>query len=177
MKQINAARRVAAPVLALALMALCAASCWLYSFSGTSIQPDVKTIYIEPVINNAMKINPSLANQFHEALCDKYKRLTKLQQVEDEEEGDLYVKATIESYQVAATAITADEVAAMNRLTVTVKVKFVNVKYPEDNFEKSFAGYEDYDSNNSLDQVEGTLCEAIVEKIIEDIFNATVANW
>ena len=64
-----------------------------------------------------------------------------------------------------------------HRLTVTVKVKFVNEKHPEENFEKSFAAYEDYDSTNSIDAVEGQLCDTIVEKLIEDIFNATVANW
>jgi hypothetical protein len=160
---------------ALVALALAVSGCWLYSFSGTSIQPDVKTICIEPVENKAMKVNPSLANSLFEAMCDKYKKLTKLEQVEDG--GDLYVLATIESYQVSAAAVTADEVAALNRLTVTVKVKFVNEKHPEDNFEKSFAAYEDYNSENSLDAVEGTLCDTIVDKIVEDIFNATVANW
>lgn len=156
-------------------LALAVSGCWLYSFSGTSIQPDVKTICIEPVENKAMKVNPSLANSLFEAMCDKYKKLTKLEQVEDG--GDLYVLATIESYQVSAAAVTADEVAALNRLTVTVKVKFVNEKHPEDNFEKSFAAYEDYNSENALDAVEGTLCDTIIDKIVEDIFNATVANW
>ncbi|MBQ7640350.1 MAG: hypothetical protein IJS91_05095 [Bacteroidales bacterium] len=156
-------------------LVLTVSGCWLYSFSGTSIQPDVKTICIEPVENKAMKVNPSLANNLFEAMCDKYKKLTKLEQVSDG--GDLYVLATIESYQVSAAAVTADEVAALNRLTVTVKVKFVNEKHQEDNFEKSFAAYEDYNSENSLDAVEGTLCDTIIEKIVEDIFNATVANW
>ena len=156
-------------------LVLTVSGCWLYSFSGTSIQPDVKTICIEPVENKAMKVNPSLANNLFEAMCDKYKKLTKLEQVSDG--GDLYVLATIESYQVSAAVVTADEVAALNRLTVTVKVKFVNEKHQEDNFEKSFAAYEDYNSENSLDAVEGTLCDTIIEKIVEDIFNATVANW
>ena len=160
---------------ALVTLALSVSGCWLYSFSGTSIQPDVKTICIEPVENKAMKIHPSLANNLFEAMCDKYKKLTKLDQVTDG--GDLYVLATIESYQVSAAAVTADEVAALNRLTVTVKVKFVNEKHQEDNFERSFAAYEDYNSENSLDAVEGTLCDTIIEKIVEDIFNATVANW
>ena len=163
------------PLLLLMTAALSVSGCWLYSFSGTSIQPDVKTICIEPVENKAMKVNPSLANDLFEAMCDKSKKLTKLEQVSDG--GDLYVLATIESYQVSAAAVTADEVAALNRLTVTVKVKFVNEKHPEDNFEKSFAAYEDYNSENTLDAVEGTLCETIIEKIVEDIFNATVANW
>ncbi len=162
-------------ILILLLAAFLCDGCGIYSFSGTSIQPDVKSITIEPVENKAMKVNPSLASTLFEQMCDKYKKLTKLEQVE--EEGDLNVKATIESYQVSAAAVTANEVAALNRLTVTVKVKFVNEKHPEENFEKSFAAYEDYDSTNSLDAVEAQLCDTIVEKLIEDIFNATVANW
>ncbi len=168
-------RRILHTLPLLLALVLTVSGCWLYSFSGTSIQPDVKTICIEPVENKAMKVNPSLANNLFEAMCDKYKKLTKLEQVSDG--GDLYVLATIESYQVSAAAVTADEVAALNRLTVTVKVKFVNEKHQEDNFEKSFAAYEDYNSENSLDAVEGTLCDTIIEKIVEDIFNATVANW
>lgn len=163
------------PIIVLAAVSLLTGGCGIYSFSGTSIQPDVLSICIEPVQNKAMKVNPSLANSLFEAMCDKYKKLTKLEQVEDG--GDLYVLATIESYQVAAAAVTANEVAALNRLTVTVKVKFVNEKHQEDNFEKSFAAYEDYDSTNSLDAVEAGLCDTIIEKLVEDIFNATVANW
>ena len=146
-----------------------------YSFSGTSIQSDVKTICIEPVVNKATKINPSLANMLTEELNDKYRKLTRLEQVT--EEGDLNLLVTIESYDVRATAVTADEVAAMNRLTVTCKVVFTNVLHTEDNLEQSFAAYEDYDSNNSLDMVENQLCETIVKKIVDDIFNATVAQW
>ena len=149
--------------------------CGIYSFSGTSIQPDVKTICIEPVVNRATKVNPLLANQLTEELNDKFRKLTKLEQVS--EDGDLNLLVTVESYDVRATAVTAEEVAAMNRLTITCKVIFTNVLHEEDNLEQSFAAYEDYDSNNSLDAVEGTLCETIIEKIVEDIFNATVAQW
>ena len=80
-------------------------------------------------------------------------------------------------YDVKATAVTANEVAAQNRLTVTVKIAYQNRKFPEEDFEKSFSAYADYDSTQSLDAVEGTLCEEIIEKLCEDILNATVANW
>ena len=146
-----------------------------YSFSGTSIQADVKTICIEPVVNKATKVNPSLANQLTEELNDKYRKLTRLEQVN--EEGDLNLLVTIDSYDVRATAVTADEVAAMNRLTVTCSVVFTNLLHEEDNLQQSFAAYEDYDSNNSLDMVENQLCETIVKKLVDDIFNATVAQW
>jgi len=163
-------------LVALAATLLTLAGCGIYSFSGTSIQSDVQTICIEPVVNRAQKINPSLANQITEELNDKFRKLTKLEQVQ--EDGDLDLLVTIESYDVRPAAITADEVAAMNRLTVTCKVVFVNNKHTEDNINgQSFAAYEDYDSNNSLDMVESQLCETIVKKIVEDIFNATVAQW
>lgn len=151
--------------------------CGIYTFSGTSIQADVKTICIKPVVNKATKINPALANQLTEELNDKFRKLTKLEQVVDEDEGHLLLEVTIDSYDVRATAVTADEVAAMNRLTVTCKVHFENRLHEEDNLEQSFASYEDYDSNNPLDMVEGQLCETIVKKLAEDIFNATVAQW
>lgn len=162
--------------IALAATLLTLAGCGIYSFSGTSIQSDVQSICIEPVVNHAQKINPSLANQLTEELNDKFRKLTKLEQVQ--EDGDLNLLVTIESYEVRPAAITADEVAAMNRLQVTAKVVFVNNKHTEDNIDgQSFAAFEDYDSNNSLDMVEARLCETIVKKLAEDIFNATVAQW
>ena len=162
-------------LIALAATLFTLAGCGIYSFSGTSIQSDVHSICIEPVVNRAQKVNPSLANQLTEELNDKFRKLTKLEQVQ--EDGDLDLLVTIESYDVRPAAITADEVAAMNRLTVTCKIVFTNILHPEDNVEQSVAGYEDYDSNNSLDMVEGTLCETIVKKLVDDIFNATVAQW
>jgi hypothetical protein len=68
-------------------------------------------------------------------------------------------------------------VAAQNRLTISVRVKYTNVQDPEQSFDKAFSQYEDYDSQSSLSNVEGELVEAIVKKLVEDIFNAAVANW
>lgn len=151
------------------------ASCGIYSFTGTSIQSDVNTITIPYVEYKALRVNPSLSNQLTEALQEKFRRLTRLEQVDVD--GDLDLVCEITGYDVKATAITADEQAAQNRLTVTVKVEFTNHKYPEDDVSKSFSAYEDFDATMSLDAVEGSLCETIVEKLVEDIFNATVAQW
>lgn len=163
-------------VLALAVTAFIVHSCGIYSFTGTSIQPDVKTITVPYFEYKALKVNPSLSNQITEALQEKFIRLTRLELVD--EEGDLEIIGAVTGYDVRATAITASEQAAQNRLTVTVKVAFVNRKYPEESFdEKSFSAYSDFDAMQTLDAVEATLCEEIVEKLCEDIFNGTVANW
>ncbi len=146
-----------------------------YSFSGTSIQPDVKTVVIHYFEYKALKVNPSLSNDLTEAMKDKFRKLTKLEQVDMD--GDIELEGSVTGYEVRASAVTADEVAAQNRLTVTVKLKFTNRKYPEEDFEKDFSAYADYDSTNSLDAVEASLCEEIVDKLVEDMFNASVAQW
>ena len=151
-------------------------ACGIYSFSGTSIQPDVQTITIPYVEYRALRVNPSLSSDMTEALQEKFRRLTRLEQVDTD--GDLELVCEITGYDVKATAITADEQAAQSRLTVTAKINFYNRKYPEDKVEnKTFSAYEDFDATLALDAVEVGLCETIVEKLVEDIFNATVAQW
>lgn len=163
-------------VAALAVTMFIVHSCGIYSFTGTSIQPDVKTVTINYFEYKALKVNPSLSNDITTALQDKFLKLTRLEQVDID--GDLEIIGEVTGYDVRATAITANEQAAQNRLTVTVKVSFTNRKYPEDDFEnKSFSAYADFDAMTSLDAVESTLCEDIIEQLCEDIFNSTVANW
>jgi len=162
-------------IFAAAAMILLATGCGIYSFSGTSIAKDVKSITVHTIENKAMQVNPALSNLLTQSLQDKYRHLTKLDMVTDG--GDLDVSGYITSYEVTPTAITSEEVASKNRLTVTVKIVFKNEKYPKENFDKSFAAYQDYDSTSSLDAVQSSLCDQIVETLVEDIFNATVANW
>lgn len=149
--------------------------CRIYSFSGTSIAPDVQSITVMTIQNRAMRVNPALSNLLTEELKEKYRRLTKLKL--DPDNGDLIVEGDILSYETTALAVTSQEIASQNRLTVTVKIKYTNIKHPEENFEKSFAAFEDYSSTISLDSAESSLVDLIVEKIVNEIFNATVANW
>ena len=163
---------VAAVLIALPMLQ----SCGIYSFTGTSIQPDVKTVTINYFEYLAPKVNPSLSNDITQALQEKFIKLTKLELVDID--GDLEIVGSVTGYDVKATAITANESAEMNRLTVNVKINFINRKYPEEDFEnKSFSAYADFDATQSLDAVEASLCEEIIEKLCEDMFNATVANW
>ena len=87
--------------------ALAVTSCGIYSFSGTSIQPDVKTITIPYVEYKALRVNPSLSSDMTEALQEKFRKLTRLEQVDVD--GDLELICEITGYDVKATAITADE--------------------------------------------------------------------
>lgn len=158
------------------LAALVLSGCGIYSFSGTSIQPDVKTVTIELFEYKALKVNPSLSNDLTEEMRTRFRRMTSLEQVE--EDGDLTITGAITGYDVKASAISANDVAAQNRLTVSVSVSFTDRLHPEEDFtNKTFSAYSDYDSENSLDAVESSLCAEIIDKLVEDIFNATVAQW
>lgn len=169
------AARLTARLSAMILGAILCTACWIYSFSGTSIQPDVETITINFIEYKALNVNPTLSNELTEALRTQFRKMTRLEQVDIE--GDMELSGEITGYDVAATAVTANETVAQNRLTVNVKIEFVNRKYPEDNFDKSFTAYSDYDASQSLDAVQEALCKEIVDKLVEDIFNASVAQW
>ena len=118
----------------------------------------------------------SLSNLLTEQMQEKFLKLTKLELVDME--GDLEITGAVTGYDVKATAVTANEQAAQNRLTVNVKISFTNRKYPEENQDdKSFSAFADFDAMQQLDAVEASLCEEIIEQLCDDMFNATVANW
>ncbi|MBR4809297.1 MAG: hypothetical protein IK031_03350 [Bacteroidales bacterium] len=165
-------KRLVPLLLALALTSGCKIS---YSFSGTSIQADVNTITINYIEYRAPRVNPSLSNDLTEAIRNQFRRMTRLEQVDMD--GDMEISGQITGYEVSTAAVTANEVAARNKLTVTVKIQFTDKKHHEEDFDKSFSAFSEYDSTNTLDAVENDLCQEIIEKLVEDIFNASVAQW
>jgi len=150
-------------------------SCWFYSFKGTSIPPSVRTVSIAYIENKALLVNPALSNLLTEKLKEKFRKMTRLEFVN--EEGDFCFEGDITGYENTTMGFTAEEVGALNRLTVTVKIVFKNAADKTKNFEKSFSKYRDYPSEKSLDTEEARLVDEIVEELVEDIFNATAADW
>lgn len=149
-----------------------------YSFSGASISADTKTISVAYFPNRAPIVNPTLSQELTEKLKDKFISQTSLNMVSGE--GDLSFDGEITGYDIKPIAITGGDQsdrASLNRLTVTVKVRFVNEKDPTKNFDSQFMAYEDYSSDRGLDAVEGELIPLILEKLVEDIFNRSVVNW
>ena len=150
-------------------------SCGFYSFTGASISPDVKTVSVQYFPNHAATIEPTLSQVFTERLKDYFLEQTNLSL--ETEFGDLNFSGEIVKYEVKPIAIQANEQAAQNRLTIAVKVKFENTKDDSKNFEQKFFRYADYDSGQSLAEVEDVLIEQITNELAEDIFNKTVVNW
>lgn len=150
-------------------------SCGVYSFSGASIPPEAKTVSVQYFPNHAQLVNPLLSNNITNALNDMFVNQTTLESVA--ENGDLALEGEITGYSTSPVAITGDQTAALNRLTVTVNVRFTN-RYDENtNFEQSFSQYQDYPSNQDLNMVQDALLETIVNDLCQDIFNKAVVNW
>lgn len=146
-----------------------------YSFTGANLSPAIKTYTVYYFPNRARLVNPTLSQVFTEDLRDKLRRQTSLNELS--ENGDIVFEGQITGYEVRPMSIQKDDLAAQNRLTITVKLKYTNSKAPEENFDKTFSAYEDYDSNQSISDVEDDLSMEIVKKLTDDIFNATIANW
>lgn len=146
-----------------------------YSFSGASVSPDVKTVSIQSFKNNAALAKPTYSQFFSEALRDIFTSQTNLGVIT--KNGDLNFEGEIVGYSVAPNAIQAGDQAALNRLTITVNVRFTNTKNEKQNFETSFSRYADFPGAKSLNTVENDLIKQINEQLAIDIFNRAMINW
>ncbi len=147
-----------------------------YSLSGASIPPDAKTFSVAYFPNNATMVSPILSSTLTEALVDIFSRRTRLAQVD--EGGDFAFEGEIVNYTSTTASVSSNDYALLNRLTITVKVRFTNAVDEKASFaSRTFTAYEDYDSTKLLTEVEGELIPQIVDKIVTDIFQATASNW
>ena len=112
---------------------------------------------------------------FNNALSDKYANQTKLQQVN--RGGDLVLSGEITAYDQVNKSISSDGYSSMMQLKMTVKVNFVNTKNSAEDFERQFSASREFDSSQQLNDVQEELVTQIIDEIVEQIFNATVANW
>ena len=159
------------------LCLLIATACSIsYKFIGASIDyTKVKTIMISDFTNQASYVNPTLAPEFTEELKDIYIRQTRLEQVTSN--GDLALEGEVTGYDFTPMAVKEDALASQTRLTITVRVRYMNNTNPDEDFEQSFSAYREFDSNLMVQQVESSLCAEIIEEIVDQVYNATVANW
>lgn len=150
--------------------------CGAYSLSGTNIANNVKKYQVNYFKNNAQLIEPGLDRDFTNALADLIQNQTNLELVTSG--ADLVYEGEITSYRIAPTTATSNNTAAQNRLTIGVLVRFYNKKNTEEDFEKTFTFFSDYEGSSQLSgSVKTAAFEEIFERITQDIFNASLAKW
>lgn len=151
-------------------------SCGTYTFSGASIPEEMKTISIQFFENNATLVVPYLASQFTESLKERIRNQSRLSIIRAE--ADANFEGRITDYTVRPVAIQGNERAGLNRITVTVNVKYTNALKPELSFEESFQAFQEFSLNQgALQTQEQKLITLINRQITELIFNRAFANW
>lgn len=146
-----------------------------YTLSGASIPVDAKTYSVAYFPNNATMVSPILSSTLTDELKDIFSSRTKLLEVT--EGGDFAFEGEIVNYTSTTASVSSDDYALLNRLTITVKVRFTNMIDETKSFNKTFSAFQDYDSSNLLTEVEGTLIPEIVDEIVLDIFQAAASDW
>ncbi len=146
-----------------------------FTMSGASIPDNLKTFSVEYFENRAPQINPTLSQNFTEALKDRITSESPL--VLEDENGDVVFSGQITDYSTKPMAIEEDAVSAETRLSVTIKVRYQNFKDPKTNWESTFTAYQDYDSGEDLSDVEDDLTELIIDDLTEDVFNKAFSDW
>jgi len=164
-------------ILALSAIFLILTSCRIsYKLNGASIDYNLtKTISFENFPIKASLVYAPLAVNFNDELQSKFASQTRLEQVRSD--GDLQLSGAITGYSLSPQAVKADAYAAQTRLTIKIKVKFVNKKNSTEDFEREFSSYRDFDATQLLTDVQDDLCNEMIDELVEEIFNATVANW
>ena len=145
------------------------------SLSGATIPPEAKSISVGFFTNHTTLGPPSLSTRFTESLKDMVARQTNLDLIKNN--GDLQFEGFIADYSINPVAIQSNDQAALNRMTVSVKVIYFNKYDQTKNFEQTFTRFADYSSSKTLSEEEGRLIQEINRQLTEDIFNTAFNNW
>jgi hypothetical protein len=162
------------PLLLLFCMLMCT-SCGVYNFSGGSVPPDVKTISIQNIYNESGQGPTNLSQNMTEKLKAFYQSNTKLLLVPSG--ADWKLEGKIVSFTSTGVAPKANETSGSNRLTMTVKISFINTKDEKQNFDQNFVSYEDYEQGKTQFEVESNLSNTLIDRLVLDIFQKTTSNW
>lgn len=146
-----------------------------YSFTGASIPPGAKTISVKTFPNYAPTVYPQLSQKLSDELRNMFSSQTTLNVANSD--GDLQIEGEITGYATRASSLSSNDEVSMNRLTVTIQVRFTNTLNEEANFEQSFSRYKDYNASRDFSSVENALVDEIVTELCEDVFNKAVVNW
>lgn len=150
-------------------------SCGIYSFTGASIPPGAKTVSVQYFPNKAALVEPTLSETFTNALRDIFINQTNLKMVG--QHGDLALEGEIINYAITPEAIQGNQTAALDRLTITIKARFVNRLDPAKDFESQFTQYKEYRSTDNFNSIKSNLIKQIADNLAENIFNKAVVNW
>lgn len=163
--------------LMVSIVSLLVAACTIsYKFNGSALNYDIyRTIDVGEFPIRAALVYPPLQQTFENELLDCISRQTRLQEVDGN--SDLEITGEITGYSLSPQAVGEDAYATQTRLTITVRVKYVDHKNDANSKDETFSAYRDFSSSEMLTDVQDELCMQICEELVDLIFNATLGNW
>lgn len=145
------------------------------SFTGIDIPEQAKTVSVSYFQNTASLAGPTVSQNFTESLKDVFISQTRLNLVNSS--GDLHYEGSVTGYDIRPVALQGNETAALNRLTITVSVKYVNSFDEKKNFEQNFSRFVDFSSTLDLSSNEESLVSEVNKQLVQDVFDRSLGNW
>jgi hypothetical protein len=162
--------------IAAALACLSLGGCTVnYSLSGGSVPATAKTLSVASLDARAPLCSPQTAQLLTEAVRDLMQAQTPLTLTA--RDGDIAYEGAVTGYDVQPVAIQANETAALNRLTITVSIHFINKADSKADADFTVSRFADYPSTQDLSTVESALVDDIGKQLAQDIFDRTLGNW
>ncbi|WP_419241207.1 LPS assembly lipoprotein LptE [Cardinium endosymbiont of Nabis limbatus] len=155
-------------------------SCGLFTFSGTSLHPDIKTFSVQTFYTEVSDGPTDMPRKLTDILSEKILRTTNL--TKEEKEGDIQFEGIIKSFSYRSTYSTKGEdgntTKEIQRLTITIEVSFLNAADEESSFKKKqFSASADMlSTENKLDK-EPELVEEIFRQLVDDVCSKSIDNW
>ena len=153
--------------------------CIKYSFTGTNIDPSIKTMTIKNFENNSGEGPSFLTNLVSEEFRTYFQRNSNLKLAQNG--GDIELEGQILSYNFSPAAIQNDEtrgdIAGANRLTIRLQVRYHNNKDPKQDFDQAFSSFRDFPQSQNISQIDERSLRDIIERMVQDVFNRSLANW
>lgn len=134
-----------------------------------------KTIHVSEFPIRAALVYPPLQQMFENELLDYISKNTRLQTTDGN--SDLEIEGEITGYSLSPQAVTEDAYASQTRLTIQVRLKYINNKEDGKDVDQTFSAYRDFPATEMLTDVQDQLCEEICKELVELIFNATLGDW
>lgn len=151
------------------------AGCKVYSFTGASLPADIKNFSADLFQNQANNGPASLPQVFTDRLKLKFQTEANLRMVPTA--GDLQFRGAIIGYNYTSEAPVAGATSGLNKLTITVRVEFINTKDEKDTWTENFSRYAQFSSNEDIATVENQLIEEINRQLVDDIFQKALVKW
>lgn len=160
------------------LFSLFLSGCGIYSFTGTTISPDIETISIENFENPTGEGPANLTQVVTTTFKNYYRRNANLTILQ--EEGDLQLEGQIVSFTVTPAAIQREgqqDIASLNRLTLGIQIRYTNTINPDEDFDQLFSITQDFPLDQDVTQLSPAIISQMTERLVTDVFNKSVANW